>query len=368
MWPRAAKLLATSITLASGGSGGVFAPSLFMGSMLGGVTGTVANWISPTLTSSPGAYSLVGMAAMVGAATHAPITAIVMIFELTNDYKIILPLMISTIIGVLTASTLYRDSIYTHKLRKKGIELEQGMEVNLLKRVTVQDIMNPEPEIAPEDLPFNFLLDQLMQTARSRVAVVNQQGQLLGSIPREVGPRFLSERGLLSELMISRDVMRPDCPVVLPKDPLDHALLVFQEHACREVYVVNNHEERKVVGMVTKGDLVDAYQNELMKRSAGDTFAYNINRPHRLETVKVMDGYGIMEVEAPHHFANKRLLELNMRQVFGVTVLAIKRPIQAEDGSPSKKVWVPESSDTIMDGDVLVLLGEIEKINNFQKT
>jgi len=358
------KMFATSVTLASGGSGGIFAPSLFMGAMTGSVVGHAANRLLPEITASPGAYALVGMGALVGAATHAPITAIVMIFEMTNDYKIILPLMISTIVGVLTSNYLHRESIYTHKLKRKGVILEKGMESNLLKSIKVQDVMRRGFESVPHDLPFNFLIDVLLQTARSRVAVVDDDGGLVGVIPREMAQKFLSEKDLLSELIIARDLVVPDPSLLYPEDTLELASLRFQEYDCRELFVVDGEQTRRLVGMVRKGDLMDAYQREMIKLESGATFAYNINRRHRMEPVNVMDGYGILEVEAPHEFSGKRLRDLDLRNRFGINVLAIKR--SGGVGRNGARMWVPESSDALEDGDVLVVLGETEVINNLR--
>jgi CIC family chloride channel protein len=288
------------------------------------------------------------------------------IFELTNDYKIILPLMISTIIAVVTANYLHRESIYTHKLKKKGIELDQGMETNLLNKVQVRDMMRTEFAKAPQDMPFSSLVDLLLQTARSRVPVVDGEGRMVGTVTRDVAQKFLSDKNLLSEMVIAKDVASQDAPLVLPEQTLDQATHIFREFRCREVYVVDNLQDRHVLGIVHKGDLMDAYQRELVKRNAGDTFAYGINNPHRMEPVNVMDGYGIIELEAPHDFAGKMLRELDLRNRFGVNVLAIKRPGNGGDG-PSKKIWVPESNDSIRDGDVLVLLGKTDSINELQK-
>ena len=361
-----AKLVATTVTLASGGSGGVFAPSLFMGAMLGGVMGKAANFLAPGLTATSGAYSLVGMAAMVGAATHAPITAIVIIFELTNDYKIILPLMISTIIAVLTSNYLYRYSIYTHKLRRKGIELHQGMEANLLKKVRVEEMMRRDFPKAAQDLPFTGLVDLLLETARSRVPVVDGEGRMVGSVSRDVAQKFLMDRNVLTDMVIAKDVATQEFPFVTPGNTLDQVVHRFHEFGCRELYVVDDPVQRHVVGVVHKGDLMDAYQQELIKQNAGDTFAYGINHPHRMETVDVMDGYSIIEIEAPHHFAGKGLNQLDLRNRFGVNVLAIKRPTD-EGRAGNLKVWVPDKGDAIMDGDVLVLLGTTENINDLAK-
>ncbi|HKJ00659.1 MAG TPA: chloride channel protein [bacterium] len=360
------KLFATSITLASGGSGGIFAPSLFMGSMVGGTVGWVANQFLPELTAPSGAYALVGMGAMVGAATHAPITAIVIIFEMTNDYKIILPLMISVIIAVLTASALCRESIYTEKLRRLGIDYDTGPEVNVLRRSTVRDIMREQFDQVPQDLPFNFLYDQLLQTARAYLPVVDEGGSLLGLVSRDVAHSFGRDRSDLTDVVVARDLADSEYPFLMPSDRLDQAMQRFNESDMRELYVVEDMVDRRVVGMVHKGDLMDVYHREMVKRATGDVFAYTLNRPHGVETVKVMDGYGIIEVESPHNFTGKVLRELDLRNRFGVNVLAVKRRTPGADNGGTR-VWVPESSDRLQDGDVLVLMGRTEDIDGLQR-
>ena len=138
------KIVAVSLTIGSGGSGGIFAPSLFIGAMAGGAVGKVAHSLWPAHTGSPGAYALVGMGAVVAAGTHAPITAIVMIFELTGDYKIILPLMISCIIATLLATRLQKASIYTLKLLRRGVDIRGGLSTNVLGHLHARDAMRTD--------------------------------------------------------------------------------------------------------------------------------------------------------------------------------------------------------------------------------
>jgi CIC family chloride channel protein len=115
--------------------------------MTGGFFGNVLHKIFPAVTAGQGAYALVAMGALVGAATHAPITAILIIFEMTGDYKIILPLMIATTISSFMASKLQKGSIYTLKLMKKGIDIHKGIEINVLKSMKVEEIMRKNIEI-----------------------------------------------------------------------------------------------------------------------------------------------------------------------------------------------------------------------------
>ncbi|HET9103483.1 MAG TPA: chloride channel protein [Solirubrobacteraceae bacterium] len=143
-----AKVLATSLTMWIGGSGGVFAPSLFMGAMLGTAYGDVAHRILPGLVHSPGAYGLVGMGAVFAAAARAPITGVLIIFELTGDYGIILPLMLAVVVATAISGVLSPDTIYTLKLRRRGIDLDAPLPF------VDPGTEEPEPEpAAAEPLP-----------------------------------------------------------------------------------------------------------------------------------------------------------------------------------------------------------------------
>lgn len=133
-----AKIMATSLTLGPGGSGGVFAPSLFMGAMTGGLMGHIVVTVFGLPTHSAGGYALVGMGGLVAGITHAPITAMLMIFEITNNYTIILPLMTVCIISTLISSRFSNESIYTLKLIRKGIDIFRTRSLDVLKEHTVK--------------------------------------------------------------------------------------------------------------------------------------------------------------------------------------------------------------------------------------
>ncbi|MBW2278335.1 MAG: chloride channel protein, partial [Deltaproteobacteria bacterium] len=143
------KIIATGTTLGSGGSGGIFAPSLLIGASLGGAFGMVVEMLLPGHTAHPGAYALVGMGAVVAGATHAPITAILILFELTSNYTIILPLMLSCIIATVLASRLNETSIYTIKLVRQGKRLRSSSESELMRSTKVRRILRPFPETMP---------------------------------------------------------------------------------------------------------------------------------------------------------------------------------------------------------------------------
>ncbi len=151
------KMLSTWLTLGSGGSGGVFAPSLFMGSMLGVSFGNLVNTTFPSIAGPPGAYALVGMAAFFSGAAHAPVTAILILFEMTGDYGIILPLMLATVVSTLVSSVLSKDSIYTLKLTRRGVNLDQGRDVDVLETVSVGEIMSTDVPTVAQALSLHLL-------------------------------------------------------------------------------------------------------------------------------------------------------------------------------------------------------------------
>ena len=178
------KLLATSLTIAIGGSGGVFAPSLFLGAMLGAAYGDAAGGIAHHLVGQPGAYGLVGMGAVFAAAGRAPITSLLIIFELTGDYRIILPLMVAIVISTAVAALLGHDSIYTLKLRRRGIELRRR-QGTLMQRLTVADAMRPIPPPLPADADIPEIADRFAGAGDQSLPVTAGDGSYAGVIALE---------------------------------------------------------------------------------------------------------------------------------------------------------------------------------------
>src|SRR5690606_18700572 len=144
-----------------GFSGGVFAPSLFIGAACGGTVGLLAHRLFPTICVAPGAYALAGMGAVVAGTTRAPITAILVIFELTGDYDLILPLMASCIVSTLLCEKLGRESIYTMKLIRRGVDLHAGKELNVLRSLRVRGEMSGAAETVPPSATFGALLTRV---------------------------------------------------------------------------------------------------------------------------------------------------------------------------------------------------------------
>ena len=203
------KLMATSITIGSGGSGGIFAPSLFLGASLGGFVGTVVHTLMPASTASPGAYALVGMGAVAAGAMHAPITSILIIFELTDDYRIILPLMIACIISVLITTRLKKESIYTLKVSRRGLSLFRGQEVNVLRSLKVSQVMSTDCERISLDTSFHKIMDLTVKSPHSDFFVVDKNGHLLGVISIHNVRKILYDLEDFESLVLADDLLTP---------------------------------------------------------------------------------------------------------------------------------------------------------------
>jgi len=261
-----AKIFATSFTIGSGGSGGIFAPSLFIGSMLGGAFGSLVHHFFPTITATYGAYSLVGMGALVAGATHGPITAILILFEMTGEYRIILPLMLSCILSSVIASQIKKESIYTMKLIRRGTDIKAGKEVNIMKSLLVKDTMTRDVETVSEDMHLNKLLEHTFASKRSSFPVVNRQGLLCGIITFQDFKEVVFEEGL-GDLVVVKDIAIPDVITITGDNNLDEALKKIGLKNIEQLPVVDKNNPRKIVGILSRRDIFSAYNKALINRS-----------------------------------------------------------------------------------------------------
>jgi CIC family chloride channel protein len=259
------KIAATSLTLGSGGSGGIFAPSLFMGAMLGGFFGSVANIVFPGATASYGAYALVGMSAVVAGTTHAPITAMLIIFEMTGDYRIILPLMLASVVSTLVANKLMRDSIYTMKLSRRGISLKAGKDKTLLEGIMVQEVMTKTWQALPQNMPLSQLLQFVEQSTENVFPVQNQKAELIGILTLQDIRSVVTKR-VLEDLVIVEDIISHNYPTVTPDENLGSALAKFELRDLEGLPVVDKHNPRKLVGILKRADIISFYNKRLLEQ------------------------------------------------------------------------------------------------------
>ncbi len=355
----AVKLVATSITVGSGGSGGVFAPSLFMGAMLGGLFGTFVHQWFPDATATSGSYALVTMGAVVAATTHAPITAIIMIFELTSNYTIIPALMAACVVSTLVATLLGRDSIYTRKLHRRGVDIGKEEDPNVLRSLFVRDVIDHDPDVIPEAADFQTILDLIVQSDHTEFFVVDGERKLLGAIYLRELRRLIFEMDALRSLVVATDLLETDRPTVGPDDDLALLMQIFSHGTHEEIAVIDANGV--LIGSVHKRDVIEAYNDAVLSRDLAGGVSRGMRSLSRVQEVELGGGLVLQEILAPARFFGRSLRELDLARKTGVHVVLIRRFEVAEHGKPG--IHVPHSEDRIDMGDKLVVAGRREDVH-----
>jgi len=347
----AAKILAVSITIGSGGSGGIFAPSLFVGAMVGGAVGTVVHTIWPQATAGPGAYALVGMGGVVAAGTHAPITAVLIIFEMTDDYMIILPLLITCTIATLLATQLQSASIYTLKLLRRGVDIHEGQTVNILRHLKAHDVMQEDFVTVAPDEPLMSVISRFVENPGGSVFVADEKRRLLGVITVDEIRPIMADITSMQPLLIASDMMyRRGFPVIGPDDRLDEVMRRFGTYSSEAPVI----QEGRIVGAIWPHDVIDRYNAELFKRDMASSMSLSVANGRVAQAIPGLDGMSMAEIAVPASFVGRSVAALDIRKKFNVTILLIKR----KSGMREEVVnQVPDASYVFREGDVMLVMG-----------
>jgi len=353
------KIIATSITLGSGGSGGIFAPSLFMGAMVGYFFGYLVHSVFPETTATPGAYALVAMGGLVAGTTRAPITAIIIVFELTNDYKIILPLMVTCIISTILSSRFSRESIYTLKLVLKNIGIKEGVETNVLESIYVKDVYNEKFSSINVLENFSKLVKNVLRAKDSDFPVIDAEGKIRGMLCLNDIKDYLYEKDSLQNLLIAGDIANQNFETITPSENCRVALDKMKALQYSGLPVVEENDSQKVIGMIWRKDIQDAYDVEIERVEITSNLASSITMKDETASINFMEGYSIAEINPPKSFIGKSIRDLNIRVEFGVDVLSIKTKIKKGE----KVNAIPNPGYVITENDTLIVAGEIKNIN-----
>jgi CIC family chloride channel protein len=252
------KIFATSVTLAGGGSGGIFAPALFIGAMTGGVFGRGVDALFPSMAASPGAYALVGAAAVFAAAAHAPMTAIIILFEMTGNYRIILPLMLCVVLAQLIASRINPDSIYTTKLRRLGGMGGPRKEPETLDLLLVADAMSEEIPWVSATLPLTELADRAREEHHRSWIVFDDEQGLRGIVAVTDLERAIVDGDLGSRTV--EDVMTTALVTCEPGETLRHAFRRFSERDVFQIPVVDPERPGEIQGVLRRTEMMWAFR------------------------------------------------------------------------------------------------------------
>ena len=257
----ALKVIATSISIGSGGSGGIFTPSLFIGASIGAGMGLVLNDLG--IITHPGAFALVGMAAFVASTTRATLTAIVLLFEMTATYEIILPLMLSCVVADATCYVISKESAYTSKLARMGINIDLGAGQDIMRMISVKEAMSNEVITITPEKPLELALQIIEDTGHMSLPVVDNN-RLYGIITwTDIHNAAIKhERHLTVD-----DYCVTDLITVTPRDTLSEALDCLGSREISHLPVVDTSDNKKLIGIITKGDIIKAYNRQRLTRN-----------------------------------------------------------------------------------------------------
>jgi CIC family chloride channel protein len=356
----ALKLVATGFTLGSGGSGGVFAPSLVIGACLGGAFGLGAERLLPGYTADSGAYALVGMGAVLAATTHAPVTAILMLFELSSNYTIIVPLMLACVIATGLAARVMPTSIFTAALARRGVRLRGSAEAEMVHSTHVRRILRPYVETMPPTTPVSEVMRRVLAGSMESQFVVDPANRPVGVIGISHLKAIMGESGFDDARLVAADVMKAPVAALKLDDSLDAAMGQFARMDVEAIPVVG--ADGAIVGCVTRYDLMVFFEHEILHDQALGMKFQTSGRPDEAQFVELPEGHVLALIEVSAPFAGKTLRELDLRQTAGINVVGIrvKKPEGIERLAPDPK-------RRLAVGEILVAVGPAKAIEAFGK-
>jgi chloride channel protein, CIC family len=336
----ALRLALTPLAVGSGTVGGVFTPTLFLGAMLGHAFGAFVRALAPGLGADPAAFALAGMGALLAGTTHAPLTAVVMVFEMTLDYGIVVPLLLGSAVASLVATRLSANSVYTEALQRKAGEEEVQGALDVLR---VADLVREDQVTVPPDLPLPRLLDAFVASRRNHLYVVGGEGSFLGAVNLHDVNEALRAGG--AGTLRARDVARKRFEVTVPEEGLPRVLDRFAAQECERLPVLADLESRRLVGTISKRDILSVYSLELLQRSAGRRPSRAIEPP--IETL-------VDEVPLPPALAGRTFGESRFRDTHALALLLVRRGAAG--------LLLPDAELRFAAGDRLVVFGPRDRI------
>ncbi len=337
----AAKLILTPTSIGGGFMGGVFAPALFLGAMLGGAYGTLCRDLFPGLGLTPPAFALVGMAAVLGGAIRAPLTAALLAFEMTGDVRIILPLLFAVPISIFLSQQLQPDSVYTVELTRRGIRIERGRDVEVLSMLTVGEVMQKDVEPLRESEELRVALDRMAQMRVHGLPVVNDAGELCGMLTLE-DVETAHARGIPARKV--GDICTRQLVVTYPDETLDMALRRMSERDVGRLPVVDRRDPRRLLGLLRRVDVTRAYNIALARRTALHHQAQEVRlgavSGTHVEEIRVQPGAPCM---------GRPVREINWPR--GCLIAAVRR---------GNRILIPRGDTVLLPGDVLTVVAEEE--------
>lgn len=257
------KIIAFSFTMGSGGSGGSIVPSLFVGAMLGGAYGSIVHGIFPMLTAESGAYALAGMGAVFAGTSRAPLASILILFELTRDYNMILPIMLACVVSNVVSSSINSESIFTEGLHRRGFTIRKGREVDIMESLLVTNAMKHNVQTVSENKKVGALISLMQSSRHAGFPVLDSNGNLSGVVTlKDVRDKVGHDE--LNKTI--NEICSKDVEVAYPEETLNTVLKRLAAKDIGRLPVVLKTDRTKLLGIITRSDIVKLYDKKILDK------------------------------------------------------------------------------------------------------
>ncbi len=341
------KPLATSFTLGSGNSGGVFAPSLFIGAMLGGAMGHLFGIWFPAIEGNTGAFALVGMAALFSATARAPLTAMLIVFEMSNDYFMILPLMVAGVAASYFSAWLHPESIYTMKLAKRGVRFVEGRDMDIMQGVKISEVMKSHPVTVHVDQTFSDVMALFQEVNLLGFPVLKEDNKLWGIVTLQDMHRAQSAEDFNSRGLKVSDFAVEDAITVFPDEPIWVAIQKMSPRDLARLPVISRDGSGRLCGVISRSDILRAYDVGVVRKQRGEIVEHQVELRKSKE-----NGFVEFLLKEENTCNNARVMDLALPDT--INMVSIKRGGQ---------IIIPRGHTTLLVGDVITVYGRIKDIN-----
>jgi len=340
---------------------------LFMGACLGFLFVTAANTLFGMQLDAT-TYILVGMGATLGGINTIPITAILIIFEMTQEYSFILPLMLAVIVSTTFSRLVLKSSAQVQHLEEQGYQISEGKETNILKSILLRDIKLNTINSVPENTKLPEVVEQMIQIAGNSIYTINENNWITGVITEVELRPIMTEYENVKDVLVASDISNPHVVFVNVEDDLDHVLRLFSKLNADSIPVISDKKETQIVGAITRQELLSIYNKETLKLSLADGLSSEIKSIGSTGSSSVAAGYSIAELNINPDLVGRSLSELKIRISFGLEVLMIKHPQEIFDDDEQDLIVSADPNYKLKRGDKLVVFGKDENIEKFRKS
>uniref|UniRef100_A0A832DJ37 CBS domain-containing protein n=1 Tax=Ignavibacterium album TaxID=591197 RepID=A0A832DJ37_9BACT len=360
------KFILVPLATNAGAFGGLFAPSLFLGATFGFLFQfALKNYFGVQLDYST--VILISMGAMLGGIHTIPITAIMIIFEMTQDYSFILPLMLAVITSTLVVQISFKGTVHKRHLEAEGFSFQKYDSYSILSEIKTASVQLKDFIKINENTPISHIISNFLETPENILYVINDKNKLVGFIQEKEIRLILNDYEMVKDVLVAKDISNTKVVSITSDSTLDNALRMMMRNNLTEIPVVDkSSSEEKILGVLTLNEIQSILSKENFKKQFTSSLAAELKTLQPLQTIKVSDDHSIKEIPVPKELVGKSLAETKIRNLFNVEVLMIKKDKVDSLGVKNQNIITAEPNYVFEIGDKLVLFGKDENIRKFE--